>query len=550
MFHYTNVQPAEFERSFLVSSSPGFPGDFTPPAVAQPHSIRYEPGPWDLDCCGSCFKNMVIVFATLCIGAAAGVAIDQNVFSSHGFTSQDELSDVDKEISPDLKTPLSVGCYPAIQEEPFEDGGEESVYDWTCAENPHRAFCHMGLPFFRLPLATGESLLDCVTFCMSKMMDLSGISETVSGEQICRCGASKNNYLIWGDEPARANLLPPEELKNQANCSLMMYKTPGKDRFDALRTMMKLTRHDSVYVAGVRIGTHGNNLVEHEHSFASTPPLQPVGGMAEDEMQDERYRTCYPYSCASGGVWTTKQSDLTVPIHYYFSGLGSAAQETFKRAAAEYEKTTCIRFQESRKKPTVRVESANPNSCSASVGYPGSWGEGSLNMGWCNTMGSVGNIMHELGHVLGRTHEQRRPDATHSYLGHGPYLKIHWENVPSDWRAQYTPERSAYVGSSRQSDSDPFHGYMPYDYTSIMSYGPGGVGSGARMTALDPVYQSQMGQRDGLSDSDILTINDMYQCGSEAETKPFGRFHVVALGAAIAMAILLGACLCGALLRR
>jgi len=243
----------------------------------------------------------------------------------------------------------------------------------------------------------------------------------------------------------------------------------------------------------------------------ATPQPQPtLGG---DQAQDGGLRFCYPNACAPGGPWTTKQSDLTVVINYYFSNLGQAAQATFLRAKAEYERTTCLRFVQSSSRPTFRVDSANPNSCSATVGYVGSGGEGHLNMGWCNSMASLGNVIHEIGHIIGRTHTQKRPDATRNYLNQGPYLIMNWQNIPSDWRSQYSASSTAYVGSNEQSALDPFQGSMRYDYLSIMSYGAGGVGSKARMTAVDSSKQLQMGQRDGLTDLDILAIKDMYQCG-------------------------------------
>eukprot|EP00930_Biecheleria_cincta_P028011 TRINITY_DN19556_c0_g2_i1.p1 TRINITY_DN19556_c0_g2~~TRINITY_DN19556_c0_g2_i1.p1 ORF type:complete len:579 (-),score=66.98 TRINITY_DN19556_c0_g2_i1:262-1998(-) len=463
-----------------------------------------------LDCCGGWFRTFGVAFVAFLAGSACVFIIDRTVLST-GSLRPGSIG-TDSIVSPSVaedarlaaKTPSEVGCYPAINEE----DGEDNLFDWTCADNPQKEYCRMGLPFFHLRMASGETLVDCVSFCLSKMMDLCGISVTPNGANVCRCGASENNYLVWGDSPARANLLLPRHLNNQDGCSLRIYKTPEKDDFDSILAMTEINADESTYIAGVTRGMRPDALREEEKAVDATPPPQPIVG-----DQDEALRFCYPHACADGGVWTTKQGSLVV-INYYFSGLGPAAKATFAQAAAAYERTTCLRFRESSQKPTFRVDSSNPNSCSATVGFPGTWGEGHLNMGWCNSMASLGNVIHEIGHIIGRTHTQRRPDATRTYMQQGPFLKINWENVPTDWRAQYTPSKDAYIGSNRQSATDPFEGHMRYDYASIMSYGPGGVGSKARMEALDPTYQSQMGQRDGLTDLDILTIKDMYQCGT------------------------------------
>lgn len=476
-----------------------------------------------LDCCGGWFRTFGVAFVAFCAGFALCIIIDRTVLSTGGGFStpsfsigstgssstagmaQDEMA---QDIPPNGMMPAEVGCYPAIE----EVDGDDSIFDWTCADNPDKAYCRMGLPFFRVPMSAGMSMVDCVSFCLSKMMDLSGISTTSKGTNVCRCGASENNKLVWGEYPAPANLLPPTHLNNQDGCSMMMFKTPETDQFDSIieRNIIQISEDEGLYIAGVRTGRRPDDLSEQEEHVTATPIPQPVGPGA----QDGGHRWCYPHACADGGPWTTKKSDGTVVINYYFSGLGSTAQAVFRQAVAAYERTTCLRFQQSTAKPTVKVDSSNPNSCSATVGFPGDWGEGHLNMGWCNSMVAKGNVIHELGHIIGRTHTQRRPDATQSYAGQGPFLRINWANVPSSWRSQYTGTANAYTGSNEQSALDPFHGNMRYDYLSIMSYGPGGTGSKARMVAIDPTYQNEMGQRDGLTDLDILAIKDMYQCGT------------------------------------
>lgn len=95
----------------------------------------------------------------------------------------------------------------------------------------------------------------------------------------------------------------------------------------------------------------------------------------------------------------------------------------------------------------------------------------------CNSFSHVGSMIHELGHVLGMSHEHKRPDAIGKiYLPppldeyRGPFLTIHWQNIPEYMRDQYTPDPRAYTGSGSQQDEDPSQGYSDYDYESIMHY--------------------------------------------------------------------------------
>ena len=95
----------------------------------------------------------------------------------------------------------------------------------------------------------------------------------------------------------------------------------------------------------------------------------------------------------------------------------------------------------------------------------------------CNSFSHVGSMIHELGHLLGMSHEHKRPDAIGKiYLPppldeyRGPYLTIHWQNIPDYMRDQYSPDPRAYTGSGSQQDEDPSQGYSDYDYESIMHY--------------------------------------------------------------------------------
>jgi len=103
-------------------------------------------------------------------------------------------------------------------------------------------------------------------------------------------------------------------------------------------------------------------------------------------------------------------------------------------------------------------------------------------------------IVHELMHALGDNHEHQRPDRDE-------YVRINWENIRP--------------GADSQFEIRPFaQPESPYDFLSVMHYSGGAFtqGQGLTIEALPPYepYQQAMGQRDRLSEGDILGLNARY----------------------------------------
>lgn len=122
-------------------------------------------------------------------------------------------------------------------------------------------------------------------------------------------------------------------------------------------------------------------------------------------------------------------------------------------------------------------------------------------------------MVHEIGHLIGMNHEQKRSDSAFDYEGKPRNLVLHWNNIPDRWKPQWLPDDSTYLGSANDGSGDPFTGFAPYDFESIMHY-PGGNS----VDTIPANKESLLGNRDHLTQGDIDQVNDVYQCKPSGAT--------------------------------
>jgi astacin len=104
---------------------------------------------------------------------------------------------------------------------------------------------------------------------------------------------------------------------------------------------------------------------------------------------------------------------------------------------------------------------------------------------------STGNAIHEIGHTIGLWHEQSREDRNN-------FVKINYRNIQVG---------HAHNFNQQITDGDD---YGDYDYTSIMHYGAYAFSKNYKPT-IEPLQPDvTIGQRDGLSEGDILAVHSMY----------------------------------------
>lgn len=161
------------------------------------------------------------------------------------------------------------------------------------------------------------------------------------------------------------------------------------------------------------------------------------------------------------------------------------------------ENTTCVRFVNHTSEPDFAVVTSGSSICRSEVGRRGGRqkvklvkpnGEGCFNRG---------KILHEFVHLLGFHHFHRSPMRD-------DHIKINWENIDRE------QDRKLYVKSS--SDLTDFG--TGYDYDSILHPRRTRYSKNGNVTfeTVDPKNNHRIGQREKLSEGDILRINRMYKC--------------------------------------
>ena len=185
---------------------------------------------------------------------------------------------------------------------------------------------------------------------------------------------------------------------------------------------------------------------------------------------------------------------------------------------------TCLKFVK-RSTELGYIRFIKGTSCSSSIGRVGRVQFIRLTTG-CSY--SLGIVLHEILHAIGLWHEQSRPDRD-------SYVTVHEENILMDKKHNF----------ARRLDRAVDYQGSKYDYGSVMHYRTTDFASCSNCFTLnvnnDHEYEKQgrprLGQRIGLSPSDIIQINHLYKCpgpgqqgllmlyiryGHNIATKPYG----------------------------
>ncbi|XP_055349086.1 hatching enzyme 1.2-like [Paramacrobiotus metropolitanus] len=190
-------------------------------------------------------------------------------------------------------------------------------------------------------------------------------------------------------------------------------------------------------------------------------------------------------------------------IVYYqiASNFDSVVRQNILNAMSDISVKTsnAVRFQQ-RVFETNYVDIVSEPGCSSYIGMVG--GSQKLTLG--SGCYGHGTIVHELMHAIGFYHEQSRTDRD-------TYVEINWSNIPALWHNNFLT----------YNDGSTFG--TTYDFGSIMHYHQYEFAANPGIYTIRPKAPWQgtaIGQRDGLSATDIQEIRAMYPDTPITPTQP------------------------------
>lgn len=189
-------------------------------------------------------------------------------------------------------------------------------------------------------------------------------------------------------------------------------------------------------------------------------------------------------------IWTAK----IVPYQISDILKQEGYEQTIQEAINQFTQHTCVKWKP-RENEERWITFEKQSGCFSSVGMK-YWVTGSQTISLGRGCNHRGVAMHEMMHAIGFWHEQSRYDRDQ-------YVEIMWENIEPGKEHnfdKYNNERIDYLNEV-------------YDTGSIMHYGKTSFSINGQPTIQaigDP--NTELGQRDGFSKTDIAQINALYDC--------------------------------------
>lgn len=195
--------------------------------------------------------------------------------------------------------------------------------------------------------------------------------------------------------------------------------------------------------------------------------------------------------------WPKEDGEVIVPYEIDEEQRYSLTQiENIEKAMRMVEAKTCVRFQEQWDQDQYLFITKINEGCWSYIGKTKKHKKQTINFAHHCTE-KIPTMAHELIHALGFFHMQSHTDRD-------KYVRIDKDNIKRDKLHNFM-----------RVDSDMGTNFRtPYDYYSIMHYGPKAFSKNKENTIItkDPKYMKIIGQRNLISPGDFARINHMYEC--------------------------------------
>ncbi|XP_031566063.1 zinc metalloproteinase nas-6-like isoform X2 [Actinia tenebrosa] len=249
----------------------------------------------------------------------------------------------------------------------------------------------------------------------------------------------------------------------------------------------------------------------HSHLFHGDIKLTPA-----QELNMERYGNPYgtPLGRAASSVDKERWPNAVIPYEFDCSIANmESAITSVKRAMAEWEAKTCIRFKP-KTTETAFLQFFRGQGCWGHVGHTANY-MSQISIGDNCDFHHV--MTHEIGHSVGFWHEQSRPDRDNS-------IQVLWENVLPGLEDAFA-KRSWGTEVIDYGSKYDFASIMHYPFTAFSKNGKPTIRAIADMQGKTPYVE--------LSPDDAMQTNAMYKCDAvmrkrmaddfEANFKPLPR---------------------------
>ncbi|XP_058124157.1 zinc metalloproteinase nas-14-like [Anopheles ziemanni] len=223
-------------------------------------------------------------------------------------------------------------------------------------------------------------------------------------------------------------------------------------------------------------------------------PFEEIGGNFEGDMVlslEQQDAVKHGYTSIIDDSITYKWPNGVVPYVLDNSVYSLTQRNSIESALQEIELVSCLQFvRRTTQKDYIFVTGSATSGCSSAVGRRGNMQTLSLQPNGCL---SRGTIIHEFLHALGFVH-------MHSASDRDFFVTINESAISQQNLRDFSRRNSTQVED---------YG-IPYDYDSVMHYGPKTYSANGEMTIIPKVPGVTIGQRVGLSYKDIKRLNYRY----------------------------------------